>query len=190
MANANISQPIMSAITPIYFDVFAFGMISAYFVVYVRNKVKCIDKLKLCMTIISALSIFSAFGYMCWLRKISFPNGVAGDVYFRFLYRGIFSVLIALFLFTACFSYGFWEKKICQIWKWIRWPTARLQAWITALFLEKLLQQNGYTSDNSKHGLKSALKDYEAVFHSGAPKWLDLVWPSIGVSLLHLAFIV
>ena len=53
--------------------------------------------------------------------------------------------------------------------------------------LEKLLQQNGYTSDNSKHGLKSALKDYEAVFHSGAPKWLDLVWPSIGVSLLHLA---
>ncbi len=49
--------------------------------------------------------------------------------------------------------------------------------------LEKLLQQNGYTSDNSKHGLKSALKDYEAVFHSGA----HLVWPSIGVSLLHLA---
>lgn len=37
--------------------------------------------------------------------------------------------------------------------------------------LEKLLQQNGYTSDNSKHGLKSALKDYEAVFHIGAPKW-------------------
>jgi hypothetical protein len=25
------------------------------------------------------------------------------------------------------------------------------------------------------------------VFHSGAPKWLDLVWPSIAVSLLHLA---
>ena len=30
--------------------------------------------------------------------------------------------------------------------------------------LEKLLQQNGYSSDNSKHGLKSALKDYEAYF--------------------------
>ena len=53
--------------------------------------------------------------------------------------------------------------------------------------LQKLLQQNGYTSDNSKHGVKSALKDYEPVFHSGAPKWLDLVWPSIAVSLLHLA---
>jgi len=77
----------------------------------------------------------------------------------------------------------FWEKKICQIWKWIRWPTARLQAWITALFWKNSCS----TSDNSKHGLKSALKDYEAVFHSGAPKWLDLVWPSIGVSLLHLA---
>ena len=96
MANANISQPIMSAITPIYFDVFAFGMISAYFVVYVRNKVKCIDKLKLCMTIISALSIFSAFGYMCWLRKISFPERSCGRCVFSLLYRGIFSVLIAL----------------------------------------------------------------------------------------------
>lgn len=53
--------------------------------------------------------------------------------------------------------------------------------------LEKLLQQNGYTSDNSKHGLKSALKDYEALFHTGAPTWLELVWPSTGVSLLHLA---
>lgn len=53
--------------------------------------------------------------------------------------------------------------------------------------LEKLLQQNGYTSDNSKHGLKSALKDYEALFHKGAPTWLELVWPSIGVSLLHLS---
>ena len=39
--------------------------------------------------------------------------------------------------------------------------------------LEKLLQQNGYSSDNSKHGLKSALKDYEAVFHlSLTPKSL------------------
>ena len=54
--------------------------------------------------------------------------------------------------------------------------------------LEKLLQQNGYTSDNSKHGLKSALKDYEAVFHSGAPKWLDLVWPSIGEASFILLY--
>lgn len=64
----------------------------------------------------------------------------------------------------------------------------RSSSWLDySTLLEKLLQQNGYSSDNSKHGLKSALKDYEAVFHNGAPKWLDLVWPSIGVSLVHLA---
>ena len=53
--------------------------------------------------------------------------------------------------------------------------------------LENSCKENGYSSDNSKHGLKSTLKDYEAVFHNGAPKWLDLVWPSIGVSLCPLS---
>lgn len=53
--------------------------------------------------------------------------------------------------------------------------------------LTKLLEQNGYTSDNTKHGLKTALKDYQAVFGKDAPQWLELVWPSIGVSLVHLA---
>ncbi len=112
MMNINISPAQISAITPIYFDVFAFGMISAYFVVYIRNKVNYIGKLKLCMTIISALCIFTVYGYIKWLGKASFPQGIGSDVYFRFLYRGIFSALIALFLLTACFSYGFWEKKI------------------------------------------------------------------------------
>lgn len=112
LMNTNISPPIISAITPVYFDVFAFGMLSAYFVVYARNKIKCIDKLKLQMTIISALSILASLGYMYWLRGASFPQGASSDVYFRFLYRGIFSALIALFLFTACFSCSFWERKI------------------------------------------------------------------------------
>ncbi len=111
MANANISQPIMSAITPIYFDVFAFGMISAYFVVYVRNKVKCIDKLKLCMTIISALSIFSAFGYMCWLRKISFPNGVAGDVYFSLFVQRNILCINSTFPFSPLVSHTVFGKR-------------------------------------------------------------------------------
>lgn len=39
--------------------------------------------------------------------------------------------------------------------------------------LTRMLQQNGYTSDNSKKGLRSALKDYDAVFtrnlRSGSP---------------------
>ena len=112
LISINISPAIISAITPIYFDVFALGMLSAYFVVYARNKIKCMDKLKLCMTIISALCIFTAVGYTCWLRSAKAPQGYSADVYFRFLYRGLFSALIALFIFSACFSYGFWEKKI------------------------------------------------------------------------------
>lgn len=112
LTRTNISPPIISAITPTYFDVFALGMLSAYFVVYARNKIKCMDKLKLCMTIISALCIFTAVGYIYWLRGAKAPQGYSADVYFRFLYRGLFSALIALFIFTACFSYGFWERKI------------------------------------------------------------------------------
>lgn len=53
--------------------------------------------------------------------------------------------------------------------------------------LGRLLQQNGYASDNTRHGLKSALKDYTAYFHAEAPDWLRLVWPSIGLSVVHLA---
>jgi len=40
------------------------------------------------------------------------PGGYDAKVYFRFLYRGIFAALIAGFIFTACFSYDFWERKI------------------------------------------------------------------------------
>ena len=53
--------------------------------------------------------------------------------------------------------------------------------------LTRMLQQNGYTSDNSKKGLRSALKDYDAVFHKEPPKWLSLIWPSTAMSLVHLS---
>lgn len=108
----NVSPQITQAITPTYIDVFGFGMLSAYFVVYARNKLKNIDSLKLCMTIISALCIFLAVCYMYWLKGAQFPKGHSADVYFRFLYRGFFSALIALFIFSACFSYDFWQRKI------------------------------------------------------------------------------
>lgn len=108
----DISPMVIQAITPAYFDVFGWGMISAYFVVYARNKIKCIDRLKLCMTIISALSIFLAVGYMYWLKGAQFPKGYSADVYFRFLYRGVSAAFIAIFLFSACFSYDFWGKTL------------------------------------------------------------------------------
>lgn len=101
------------AIPPVYLDVFGFGMISAYFVVYTRNRLKNIDKMKLLMTLTSAACIVAGIGYIFWLSHMHMPDGVAGgDHYFRFLYRGLFAALIAGFIFTACFSYNFWEKKI------------------------------------------------------------------------------
>lgn len=112
IGNTNVSSMVIQAITPTYFDVFGFGMLCAYFVVYARNKIKCIDKLKLCMTVISALCVIAAIGYMYWLKGASMPDGYSADVYFRFLYRGIFALIIAIFIFTACFSYDFWQKKI------------------------------------------------------------------------------
>lgn len=116
MGNVNLSPMIMHAVTPSYLDIFGLGMISAYFVVYARNKIKNIDKQKLIMTLISILCVVLAVQYIFWLRDTAranaFPEGYDVTVYFRFLYRGIFAGLIALFIFTACFSYDFWERKI------------------------------------------------------------------------------
>lgn len=53
--------------------------------------------------------------------------------------------------------------------------------------LPQLLNQNGYTSDNTKKGVQTALRDYKAVFHKDEPDWLKLVWPSVAMSVLHLA---
>ncbi|MGN0162752.1 MAG: acyltransferase family protein [Candidatus Ornithomonoglobus sp.] len=116
----DIGAMVMQAATPAYFDVFGFGMIAAYFVVYARNNARSLmDKLKPFMTLISALCLFLAVCYMYWLNRAQFPDGFSKDVYFRFLYRGIFAALIAGFIFTACFSYSFWEKKICGNKLWI-----------------------------------------------------------------------
>ena len=95
-----------------YLDIFGCGMLSAYFVVYARNKLKNIDKMKLLMTFMSVVCIAAAVCFFMWIRKISFPQGTDGVTYFRFLYRIIFAVFLAGFIFTACFSYDFWQKKI------------------------------------------------------------------------------
>lgn len=102
----------LQAIMPAYLDVFGFGMIAAYFVVRARNKVKNIRKLKPYMTAMSAVCVFLAVCYIYWLSKARYPQGYSPDVYFRFLYRGLFAGIVAVFIFTSCFSYSFWEKKI------------------------------------------------------------------------------
>ena len=109
----DLSQQINQANPLAYLDVFGAGMLSAYFVVWARNRLAHIDSLKPLMTLISIACITAGLGYMFWLSHMRTPEGVSGgDVYFRFLYRGIFAALMALFIFTACFSWDFWQKKI------------------------------------------------------------------------------
>lgn len=114
MAGMNISPRLYSAITPAYFDVFGLGMLSAYFVVKLRHSGIDMKKLRPDMTAISVLCIAAAVYYMIWLGSAhsGFPKGYAFDVYFRFLYRGLFSALIALFILTGAYSYDLWQKRI------------------------------------------------------------------------------
>lgn len=116
VCNTDFTKFYHQAFTPAYLDIFGIGMLAAYFVVRVRNKCADISKFKLPMTLMSVLCVYLAVSYMYWLKGAVdtgfFPNGFAPDVYFRWLYRGIFAAIIAGFIFTACFSYSFWEKKI------------------------------------------------------------------------------
>ena len=114
MAGMNISQRLYSAITPTYFDVFGLGMLSAYLVVKLRSSGVDMKKLRPNMTLISVLCIAAAVYYIIWLGMAhsGFPKEYTFDVYFRFLYRGLFSALIALFILTGAYSYDIWQKSI------------------------------------------------------------------------------
>ena len=109
----DMSKMVYQAIPLEYLDVFGSGMLSAYFVVWARNRLRNVDRLKLLMTMISIACLAAGLGYMFWLRNMQMPSDISNkDAYFRFLYRGLFAALMAGFLFTACFSYDFWQKKI------------------------------------------------------------------------------
>ncbi len=51
----------------------------------------------------------------------------------------------------------------------------------------KFMDQNGYESDNTKRGVKTAARDCVAVFKCEPPDWIRRIWPSIAISILHLA---
>ena len=109
----DISRLVIQAIPFCYLDVFGCGMISAYFVVYARNRLKNLRAIRVPMTLLSAACLAAGVGYTIWLSQMRLPQGVSGgDAYFRFLYRGLFAACMAGFLFTACFSCDFWEKKL------------------------------------------------------------------------------
>lgn len=49
------------------------------------------------------------------------------------------------------------------------------------------LHQNGYDSENSKRGLRSASLDYKALFNEEPPEWIKTIWLSTALSVVHLA---
>ena len=97
----------------LYIDNFGWGMLPAYFVVYARNKMSGIDKLKPFMTVISILSLFVVFYFIKWMSQINFRGyDTDGSNAFRMLYRFIVDGAFAAFLFSTVYSYDFWAKKV------------------------------------------------------------------------------
>jgi len=95
-----------------YIDIFVAGMLCAYFVVYAKHKLPHMDKLKIPMTIASALFVLLAYYYMRWMGSYRIEGMVSPDAVHRFVYRPLLYFAMAGFIFTACFSMKFWEKGI------------------------------------------------------------------------------
>lgn len=95
-----------------YIDIFVMGMLCSYFVVYAKNKLPHMDKLKIPMTIASALFVLLAYYYMRWMGSYRVEGMVSPDAVHRFIYRPILYFAVAGFIFTACFSIKFWERGI------------------------------------------------------------------------------
>lgn len=93
-----------------YLDVFGVGMLSAYFVVYARNKLD-MSRLKWFMTALSVACLFGVYYFMKWMNVNSI-GGFDSVTYFRWFFREILCVIIALFLFSATFSIDLWNRKI------------------------------------------------------------------------------
>lgn len=155
----DINQHVQS-FTLSYIDIFGCGMLSSYFVVYARNNLKNIDKMKLLMTLLSIICIFAAGCFFIWIKKIHFPQGFDGVTYFRFLYRIIFAVLLAGFIFTACFSYDFWQKKIWgnRLFTFLSSISYTFYLWHQNIYI--LLKRKGipYTTSNPVMNDRSAME--------------------------------
>ncbi len=93
-----------------YLDVFGIGMLSAYFVVYARNKLD-MSRLKWFMTALSIVCLFAVYHFIKWM-DLNVVSGVDSVTYFRWFFREILCVIFALFLFSATFSIDLWSRRI------------------------------------------------------------------------------
>lgn len=109
----DIRRQSVSGFPLLYIDIFGWGMLCAYFVVYARNKLRRIDSLRGFMTVLSVLSLVAVYYFIKWMSK----NGLDaydtdGPAAFRMIYRFIVDGAFAVFIFATSFSYKWWGEKI------------------------------------------------------------------------------
>ncbi len=93
-----------------YIDIFGWGMLCAYLVVYARNRLD-MKRLKWFMTALSIACIFGVYYFMVWMGSNT-VNGIDGPTYFRWFFRYIVSALFAVFIFASAFSIDLWSRRI------------------------------------------------------------------------------
>ena len=106
----------MQGNTLLYIDIFLWGMVAAYAVVWARNRVPHMgDKgVKVAMTVASVAALGCVYQILRWMNQASFGEitGAGAGTVFRFLYRPIIAFLFAAFLFSISNSLKFWERGV------------------------------------------------------------------------------
>ena len=114
-ANGDAS-PMAQGNTLHYFDIFLWGMASAYAVVWARVKLPQMKKTgaRIAMTVASAMALALAYQFIRWMDGCSFGDitGSSAATIFRFMYRPILPFSFAAFLFAISNSLPFWEKRV------------------------------------------------------------------------------
>ncbi|MBR5152214.1 MAG: acyltransferase [Clostridia bacterium] len=156
-----------------YLDLFAYGMLAAYFVVWAQKRLSRADVLKLPMTLIAVVCLYLIYQYMKWMNGAQIPDMDAATVH-RFIYRPLLNLPIALFLFASCFSYGFWQKGI--------WGN-RVAAFLSTISYNFYLWHQNIHIYFKRHPVPILYTAEEAANHAHQPMiWFSLF--TLAVSLL------
>ena len=89
-----------------YLDIFGVGMMSAYLVVWARNRLD-MSRLKWFMTAVSIVCLFGVYYFIKWMNV----NNIS-VTYFRWFFRIIVCLLFAVFIFSAAYSIDLWSRRI------------------------------------------------------------------------------
>jgi len=156
-----------------YLDLFAYGMIAAYAVVWAKKNLNKMDKLKLPMTLIAIVCLYVIYLYMKWMLRANVP-GLDSPALQRFVYRPLLDLPIALFIFVSCFSFNFWQKGI--------WGN-RLFVFLSTISYNFYLWHQNIHIYMKRHPVTSLFTLEDAANHTHEPMiWYTLV--TLAISLI------